>query len=406
MLSTIIYRSQLTSCVSPERLQALVDHASSKNMAIQVTGILLFDGQHFFQVLEGTMEAVLDVYQRISQDDRHFNLIELMRDYAPARRFGHAGMELFDLRGYQDSSVVEALLNRVTLNASRVKGDRVVKFLRSFVEGRDKETFIAIDPAQAWQLVTPPQPALPSPYCPAPDQHCAFALQPIVDVARRRIVSCEALIRGPQGASPADYFARLPEDKIYQADLHSKTYAFMLARHLGMRHQTLSVNLLPMSLVVIEHAVEQLIQQIIRQGLRPEQVVVEVTEDEVISRFDEFQFAVQQLKAAGISLALDDFGAGFAGLSLLAEFQPDKVKIDRKLIMDIHRSGPRQAIVLAILKCCNALEITVIAEGVEKIEEWLWLEGAGVRYFQGFLFARPALNTIPPVSWPERRQLR
>jgi len=139
MLSTIIYRSQLTSCVSPERLQALVDHASSKNLAIQVTGILLFDGQHFFQVLEGTMEAVLDVYQRISEDDRHFNLIELMRDYAPARRFGHAGMELFDLRGYQNSSVVDALLNRVTLDANRVKGDRVVKFLRSFVEGRDKE---------------------------------------------------------------------------------------------------------------------------------------------------------------------------------------------------------------------------------------------------------------------------
>jgi len=403
MLSTIIYRSQLTSCVSSERLQALVDHAGSKNAAIQVTGILLFDGQHFFQVLEGTMEAVLTVYQRISQDDRHFNLIELMRDYAPARRFGHAGMELFELRDYQDSTVVDALLSRVTLNAERVKGDRVVKFLRSFVEGRDKETFIAIDPADAWQLITPPSAEVPLTYRPAPGQPCEFALQPIVDVASRRIVSCEALIRGPQGASPADYFATLPEEMIYQADLDSKNYAFQLARHVGMQHQTLSVNLLPMSLVVIEHAVDRLIRQITRQGLRPEQVVVEVTEDEVISRFDEFQFAVQQLKAAGISLALDDFGAGFAGLSLLADFQPDKVKIDRKLIMDIHRSGPRQAIVLAILKCCNALEITVIAEGVEKIEEWLWLESAGVRYYQGFLFARPALNAIPPVSWPERR---
>lgn len=403
MLSTIIYRSQLTASVTPEMLQALVDRSAAKNLAIQVTGILLFDGQHFFQVLEGSMEAVLAVYQRISQDDRHYNLIELVRDYAPARRFGHAGMELFDLRDYQDSAVVDALLNRVTLNAERVKSDRVVKFLRSFVEGRDKETFIAIDPVQSWWLVTPPQSLPQFPYSPAPDQDCEFALQPIVDVTQRRIVSCEALIRGPQGASPADYFARLPEEKIYQADLHSKTYAFQLATHLGMQHQTLSVNLLPMSLVVIENAVAKLIQQILRHGLRPEQVVVEVTEDEVISRFDEFQFAVQQLKAAGISLALDDFGAGFAGLSLLADFQPDKVKIDRKLITDIHRSGPRQAIVLAILKCCRALEITVIAEGVEKIEEWLWLEGAGVRYFQGFLFARPALNTIPPVSWPEKR---
>ncbi|MDJ0476384.1 EAL domain-containing protein, partial [Pantoea eucalypti] len=91
----------------------------------------------------------------------------------------------------------------------------------------------------------------------------------------------------------------LQENERYQADLHSKAYAFKLARHLGLRELTLSVNLLPMSLVVIDHAVDHLIQQIIQQGLRPEQVVIEVTEDEIISRFDEFQSAVQQLKAAG-----------------------------------------------------------------------------------------------------------
>lgn len=403
MLSTLIYRSQLAGSVSPERLKALVERASIKNAEAEVTGILLYDGQHFFQVLEGSVDNVHTVFQRISQDERHFNLIELMRDYAPARRFGHAGMALFDLRDYQKHTVVDALLKRVTLSDERIRDDRVVKFLRSFVEGRDKETFIKIDPASQWTLTTPVTSESQPAWQPAPGQRCEFALQPIVDTANRRIVSCEALIRGQHGASPADYFSQLPESERYQGDLHSKTYAFQLARHLGLREQTLSVNLLPMSLVVIDDAVEHLIQQIRQQGLRPEQVVVEVTEDEIISRFDAFQFAVQQLKAAGISLALDDFGAGFAGLSLLADFQPDKVKIDRKLITDIHRSGPRQAIVMAIIKCCQALEITVIAEGVEKIEEWLWLEGAGVRYYQGFLFARPALNALPAVSWPARR---
>jgi len=403
MLSTLIYRSQLAGSVSPEKLQALVERASVKNAEAEVTGILLYDGQHFFQVLEGSVENVHTVFQRISQDDRHFNLIELMRDYAPARRFGHAGMALFDLRDYQKHTVVEALLGRVTLNEERIRHDRVVKFLRSFVEGRDKETFIEIEPASQWTLTTPSSSAVPLSCPPAADQRCAFALQPIVDATNRQIVSCEALIRGQHGASPADYFSQLPESQRYQADLHSKTYAFRLAGQLGLGDQTLSVNLLPMSLVMIEGAVDHLLQQIRLQGLRPEQVVVEVTEDEIISRFDAFQSAVRQLKAAGISLALDDFGAGFAGLSLLADFQPDKVKIDRKLITDIHRSGPRQAIVLAILKCCQALEITVIAEGVEKIEEWLWLEGAGVRYYQGFLFARPALNALPAVSWPSRR---
>lgn len=403
MLSTLIYRSQLAGSVSPERLKALVERASVKNAEAEVTGILLYDGQHFFQVLEGSVDNVQRVYQRISTDDRHFNLIELMRDYAPARRFADAGMALFDLRDYPEHAVVDALLKRVTLNDERIRHDRVVKFLRSFVEGRDKENFIEIDPASEWTLTPLSLTAEPTAFQPAADQHCEFALQPIVDATQRRIVSCEALIRGQHGASPADYFARLPESERYRADLSSKTYAFQLARHLGLREQTLSVNLLPMSLVVIEDAVEHLLDQIRQQGLRPEQIVVEVTEDEIISRFDAFHLAVKQLKAAGISLALDDFGAGFAGLSLLADFQPDKVKIDRKLIIDIHRSGPRQAIVLAILKCCQALEITVIAEGVEKMEEWLWLESAGVRYYQGFLFARPALNSLPEVRWPARR---
>jgi len=107
------------------------------------------------------------------------------------------------------------------------------------------------------------------------------------------------------------------------------------------------------------------------------------------------------LKAAGISLALDDFGAGFAGLSLLSKFQPDKIKIDRELIRDVHKSGPKQAIMHAIIKCCASLEIAVIAEGVEQAEEWMWLEAAGISQFQGFLFAYPLLNGFPAVAWPE-----
>jgi EAL domain-containing protein (putative c-di-GMP-specific phosphodiesterase class I) len=52
------------------------------------------------------------------------------------------------------------------------------------------------------------------------------------------------------------------------------------------------------------------------------------------------------------------------------------------------------------MTCCTLLEITVIAEGIEKLEEWLWLEAAGIRYYQGFLFARPQLNGVSPVNWP------
>lgn len=113
----------------------------------------------------------------------------------------------------------------------------------------------------------------------------------------------------------------------------------------------------------------------------PEQIVVEFTESEAISRFEEFTSAVRQLKSAGISVAIDHFGAGFAGLQLLAQFQPDRIKINRDLIANVHKSGPRQAIIQSIIKCCASTEILFCAVGVELAEEWMWLESAGISQF-------------------------
>lgn len=72
---------------------------------------------------------------------------------------------------------------------------------------------------------------------------------------------------------------------------------------------------------------------------------------------------------AGICLAPDVFGAGFAGLALLTRIQPDKIKIDRNIISGVHQSGAKQAIIYAFLKCCSSLEISVIAGGIEQPEE-------------------------------------
>ncbi len=88
--------------------------------------------------------------------------------------------------------------------------------------------------------------------------------------------------------------------------------------------------------------------------------MVEFTESEAISRFEEFTSAVRQLKSAGISVAIDHFGAGFAGLQLLAQFQPDRIKINRDLIANVHKSGPRQAIIQSIIKCCASLGNSVL----------------------------------------------
>lgn len=401
MLSTIIYRSHIAEHVPLKMLEGLVTKANKINESSSVTGILLFNGTHFFQVLEGPERDVSAVYERICRDSSHHNIVELMRDYAPSRRFGNVGMELFDLREYDKTTVLNAVLQKGTTKYQLTYEDRALKFLRTFVEAREKENYFEIPSADSWDFIQDAAETREGDAAMINQEGVNFAFQAIIDPFAREIVSLEALLRGSQGETQQDYFSRLPTEDIYRHDLNSKRTAFTQAKALGINDMMLSINLLPMSLVLVPDAVDFLLAEIYAHDLAPEQIVVEFTENEIISRPDEFAAALKQLKAAGISVALDDFGAGYAGLSLLTQIQPDKIKIDRSIISNVHKSGPKQAIVHAILACCSSLEISVIAEGIEQPEEWMWLEAAGVSQFQGYLFSLPKLNGVSSVAWPE-----
>jgi EAL domain-containing protein (putative c-di-GMP-specific phosphodiesterase class I) len=99
--------------------------------------------------------------------------------------------------------------------------------------------------------------------------------------------------------------------------------------------------------------------------------------------------------------AIDDFGAGYSGLNLLAGFQPAIIKLDRQLIEEIHLSLPKQAIVRGVLSVCRDLNILPIAEGVEEIEEYLALRELGIDVFQGYLFAHPGFEALPVPVYPD-----
>ncbi|EGT5182959.1 diguanylate phosphodiesterase [Cronobacter sakazakii] len=403
MLSTLIYRSRLKGDIDQASLQVIVRQAQTRNAQMRVSGILVFDGHQFLQVLEGPLHAVEALFGRISQDERHDFVVELMRDYAPRRHFENVGMALFDLRNVKAHAVLKAVVKSSVVPFNLAREARVYQFIRSFLRRQDSQQLSRQFQPDAWRVDAAPPPPPPTLVPAVADIACQFALQPIVEPTTCKIKAYEALIRSPEGGSPAALFASLSSQALYDLDLHSKEIAFALAKAVNIGSQMISVNLLPGSLVQCPHAVEILLAQIARQGLLPQQVIVEVTESEVISRFDEFECVIRQLRAAGINLAIDDFGAGFAGLSLLTRFQPGRIKIDRCIVADIHLHGPKQAIVHGIVRCCAELEITVVAEGVEKEEEWCWLEAAGIRYFQGYLFARPLLNRAPSVSWPTAR---
>jgi EAL domain-containing protein (putative c-di-GMP-specific phosphodiesterase class I) len=234
----------------------------------------------------------------------------------------------------------------------------------------------------------------------APDPNFTFAFQPIVDTKAREVLSYEALIRGPSNQPAYQILHQVPGDRMHLFDEKARTEAISLATRLGITCD-LNLNFLPRSLYASTTAVLSTIEAANRNRLPISRIVLEVTEGEVIVDTAHFAELINEYRGLGVKLAIDDFGAGYSGLNLLVNFQPDQIKLDMFLVRGIDGHGPRQAIVRAIDQVCGDLGIDVIAEGVETIEEHEWLANHGVRLFQGYLFAKPGFESFPPVHYPE-----
>ena len=233
----------------------------------------------------------------------------------------------------------------------------------------------------------------------ASDPSFTFAFQPIVDTNVREVFSHEALIRGPSNEPAYRILGQVPADRLLEFDQKARIEAIGLAVRLGIVSR-LNLNFMPQSLHS-RAAILTTLEAADRFHLPIDRLVLEVTEGAVIDDQAQFAEVINEYRGLGLKVAIDDFGAGYSGLNLLTDFQPDQIKLDMKLVRGIEHHGPRQAIVRAIDQVCRDLGIDVIAEGVETVEEYAWLANEGVRLFQGYLFAKPAFESFPPVHYPE-----
>ena len=402
MLTTLIYRS----LVNPELEQAcilkLVHDARYHNSLENITGILIYDGVAFFQVLEGEESVIKTLFSRICSDPRHNAVVLVMRDYSAYRRFTNTGMRLFNTSEGTTDTIMEQIIALCSTRKHYLQDDRILRLAKMFLAQSGHRSAFSDFSSSLWHLEEREHHTLPKSPARLSGQPYQFALQPIVEALSGNVSSYEALMRSASGDPPDRFFESMDPDTLYRLDLDIKAQAFNLASQVLEQNVRLSVNLLPGVLSSIPDAVDTLLKQITTAGLRPEQIIIEVTETEVISNQDLFFQALKALRIAGAGFAIDDFGVGYSGLSLLARFQPDKLKIDRALIQDIHLSGVKQAIVRSIALCCEELGIVVVAEGVEKIEEWCFLESIGIHTFQGYLFSKPVMNGVMNIRWPVR----
>ncbi len=231
------------------------------------------------------------------------------------------------------------------------------------------------------------------------DSGFTMAFQPIIDLARREIYAHEALVRGLSGESASEVLSRVNASSRFAFHEASRVKAIEIASTLGMKSR-LSLNVMPNDVAGKTECFDTAMAAAKRCHFPVDQLMFEITEGERVDDLPGLAAVFRKFKHQGFASAIDDFGAGYAGFALLASFQPDAVKLDRSLVQDIHIDPVRHAIVKGVVTTCGELRIRVIAEGVETLEEVDALRALGVNLFQGYIFAKPAIASLPAVAWP------
>jgi EAL domain-containing protein (putative c-di-GMP-specific phosphodiesterase class I) len=226
-----------------------------------------------------------------------------------------------------------------------------------------------------------------------------MAFQPIVAVSSRVVFAHEALVRGAQGESAGQVLAQVTADNRYAFDQACRVRAIEQAAALALP-ALLSINFMPNAVYIPAHCLRATVAAATRHDWPLSSILFEVTEQEVMRDPAHLLDILRTYRDVGLKTAIDDFGAGYSGLNLLADFTPDLLKLDMHLVRGIDQDRKRQAIARHGAALALELGIAVIAEGIETADESRALQDLGIDLQQGYLFARPQLDGLAPIHWP------
>lgn len=224
----------------------------------------------------------------------------------------------------------------------------------------------------------------------------AMAFQPIVDCHSQTVFGYEALVRGPNGESAASILAQVTEGNKYSFDQACRVEAIKTLASLD-RQARLSINFLPNAIYNPNTCIQRTLAAAKAYQYDTKKLMFEVVEHEAPTSKNKLREIFEAYQAMGFTTALDDFGIGYSGLTQLLELRPDLVKLDRALIDRIDQNKDKQIIVKHLVHMLKDMGIKSLAEGVERREEYHLLHQYGVDLMQGYYFAKPALQSLPPI---------
>lgn len=230
----------------------------------------------------------------------------------------------------------------------------------------------------------------------------AMAFQPIVDLIEHRIVAHEALVRGPEGESAAWVLAQVNDSNRYAFDQACRVTAIETAARLGMQTR-LNINFLPNAVYEPRACIRRTLEAAGRTGFPVDRLTFEFIENEAVDGAH-LRSIIETYRRTGFSVALDDYGTGYSNLERLLDIRPDAVKLDGVLVRGCDQDRMRRAVLAALVTFSSEMGIKLVAEGVERAEEAQVLRETGLRFAQGFFFARPVFQGLAQeadIAWGE-----
>lgn len=217
--------------------------------------------------------------------------------------------------------------------------------------------------------------------------------QPIVSLKDASVMGYEALSRGPKGSwleQPGVLFRVAAErNRLWELEYLCRLKAIERSKEIS-RTKKIFINVDPKVILDERYKIGFTKEFLTAHGIDPTHIIFEITERTCVEDYQGFLKVINNYTDQGYEIAVDDTGAGYSGLRMLAEVHPQYIKIDMELVRDIDKKRINQALIKALRDFADATDMKVIAEGIETIEELNTLIGLEVEYGQGYLFQRPA----------------
>lgn len=234
--------------------------------------------------------------------------------------------------------------------------------------------------------------------------------QPQVDARTGRLVGVEALVRWQhpkRGLLYPGTFIGIAEESGKIAEMGVWTLSEACRQMAAWKAKGLAVGVIAVNVSAQEFRDQRLLdslQNALRSsGILPSELELEITESVLMSETETSQSIIERMRELGVGIGIDDFGTGYSSLSYLKRLRPNQLKIDRSFVSDTATDNDSRAIVTGIIGLANALSLTVVAEGVETLEQERFLRDIGCQTLQGYFIGRPM-----PVEqfevWMAKRQ--